>query len=150
MAKKEEKANAAQELVSKLTAEDVIIMSENISKSKTAGIFSPEKNVKWVELHRKLKAFGLEIKGALEDLQTQHGIVWKDDRLDLVKTGEKNWETYQAAYQLILRKPAEIELERFLTEDEVYRLKDKNDYTTEFVEFLINHLGVKEDGNQIN
>lgn len=150
MTKKEAKAKETQAVESTLTAEDVIIMSDVVSKSKTAGIFSPEKNVKWVNLHRDLKRIAEESKGALEDLQNQHDIVFKDGRVDFLKTGEQNWLTYQTAYQLMMRKTVDITLERFLTEDEVYALKDKNDYTTEFMEFLINYLGVKENGNQIN
>ena len=150
MAKKEAKVKEALAVESTLSAEDIIVMSEVVSKSKTAGIFSPEKNVKWVNLHRQLKKHADEAKGALEDLQKQHDIVFKDGRVDFLKTGEQNWLTYQAAYQLMMKEKVSIELERFLSEDEVYSLKDKNDYTTEFMEFLINNLGVKEDGNQIN
>lgn len=150
MAKKEVKVKEALESGVMLSAEEVIVTSEAISKSKTAGVFSPEKNVKWVKLHRMLKKAADEAKEALEDLQRQHDIVFKDGRIDFIKTGEQNWMTYQSAYQLMMKNSISLELERFLSDDEVYALKDKNDYTTEFMEFLINYLGVKEDGDQVN
>lgn len=150
MAKKETGTNVVDEPKevsneTKRTVQEIIAISDVVAASKTSGIFTPDENLKWVAFYRQLKAITEETRSTLKDMYTQYDIVWIDEQhVDVRKTGEANWKNYQEAEKKLMSRETPIEIERFLTEDKVLALKDKNDYTTQVSEYLITLLVSKD------
>lgn len=151
MSKKEEKDNVKKEPTDgSQTIREAFAVSEVISASKTAGLFTPDENLKWVAFYRQLKAVADETRDILKDMYAQYEVVWIDQQhVDVRKTGEENWKNYQEAEAKLMDGLSGVVVEKFLTEDKVVALKDKNDYTTQVMEYLITLL-VNKDGNKNN
>lgn len=129
-----------------MKSQEVVTLRRVFSESKTAGVFTPEENTEWILFFRKLKAEDTEIKEALKELQEKYKLQWdeKTGQLDLKKTGEDNWMSYLKAESFLMNKESGVEIKKILTEKQIFMLKDKNDYTTDFVDFLLDTL-VKEE-----
>ena len=126
--------------------QDVVTLRTVMSESKTAGIFSPEEDVDWTVLYRELKAEGEKIVETLKEFQEKNKLQWKENgQLDIEKTGKENWMKYLELERTFLNRDSKVEVKKFLSEKQIYGLKDKNDYTTEFVDFLLKSLVQKSE-----
>lgn len=118
--------------------QDILTVKSIFSESKTAGIFNAADNVEWSEFFKKLKAESESIIETLKEIQQKYPLVWQETgQIDIKKTGAPVWMGYLEAEQIYLNKQSELTVPKFLSEDQIFRLKDKNDYTTEFTDLLL-------------